>query len=369
MTTSGPKIQDFTDKERPLGVEVHSDPVYETLMSLFVFHGEKSDADAYEIGDVVVDAVKANADERLIEEIRSIGGCGQLSLSLVGIAQQIEGERTVETLVAHLRAIGPAQLRLGLLRSSGIKQTRGYDSALIDRAVKGDMDAVTELLGSSAESGAVGSLLERDPDQMLEDVVSILERFHAATRDVVAAQQDARERDAANTRAMAKTMSPDRLVEKVTNGITFEMQPHLSGVLLVPSVVIRPWVVIAEHETLRIFAYGISDEALTADEDAPPAFLVDTFKALGDEKRLRLLGVLAEGDIGLKELAQRADIAKSTAHHHLRVLRSAGLVRVIVGDDDKRYGLRRDSIPEAGRLLESFLASRPADTSTEKDSS
>jgi hypothetical protein len=42
------------------------------------------------------------------------------------------------------------------------------------------------------------------------------------------------------------------------------------------------------------------------------------------------------------------------------ILRRAGLVRVIISQDDRRYSLRDDAVPEAGRLLETFLAARPA---------
>ncbi len=366
MTVSGPKVRDFTDKDRSLQVIVEADSVYEMLMAMFVFHGE-SEHHEYEVAQDIVSAVEAYGDDTLIADIDSIGGCGELGLSLVGIAHAMPAPRTVTALVERLDEVGSADLRTLLMRNTGIKPSRGHDEATINRAAKGDIDAVRELFAEHPHGSKLAALLEREPEQMLADVKSVVRRFGEATSGVVAAQQEARDRDAANTRAMAKTMSPDRLVEKVTNGITFEMQPQVSGVLLIPSVVIRPWVVIAEHYTLRIFAYSVSDEVLTADEDAPPAFLIDTFKALGDEKRLRLLGVLAEGDLGLKELAKRADIAKSTAHHHLRVLRSAGLVRVVVGEDDKRYGLRRDSIPEAGRLLESFLAERPPTAPIDED--
>ncbi|NND03787.1 MAG: winged helix-turn-helix transcriptional regulator [Acidimicrobiia bacterium] len=366
MTVSGPKVRDFTDKDRSLDVIVEADPVYEMLMAMFVFQGE-SDHSEYEIAQEVVAAVEAYGDETLLTDIESIGGCGELGLALVGIAHALPEPRTAEALADHLAEVGSIDLRTLLLRNSGIKASRGHDEATISRAAKGDIDAVRELFADRRHGSKMAELLEREPEQMLADVMSVVRRFGEATAGVVSAQQEVRERDAANTRAIAKTMNPERLVEKVTNGITFEMQPQVSGVLLIPSVVIRPWVVIAEHYTLRIFAYSVSDEVLSADDDAPPAFLVDTFKALGDEKRLRLLGVLAEGDLGLKELAQRADIAKSTAHHHLRVLRSAGLVRVVIGEDNKRYGLRRDSIPEAGRLLESFLAERPATAKTDEE--
>ena len=54
------------------------------------------------------------------------------------------------------------------------------------------------------------------------------------------------------------------------------------------------------------------------------------------------------------EVAEHVDLAKSTAHHHLRILRSAGLVRVTIGKT-KDYSLRTDRVPEAGRLLDAYL--------------
>lgn len=367
MTVSGPKVRDFTDKERSLSVTVESDAIYEVLMSMFVFYGE-SDHSEYEVAREILDAVGEHGDDSLVADLQNMGSCGDLGLTLVGLAHEMAAPRTTETFVAHLRSIDTDELRLHLMSSSGIKASKGHDEATIARAAKGDEDAVAELLATLSHPAQLAGLLEREPDTMREDIASVIERFGKAIEPVVAERQAVLDRDAGATRALAKTMSPDRLVEKVTNGITFEMQPQVSGVLLIPSVVIRPWVVIAEHESLRIFAYSVSDERMASDTDAPPSYLVDTFKALGDEKRLRLLGVLAAGDLGLKELAIRADIAKSTAHHHLRVLRSAGLVRVIVSDDDKRYSLRRDSVPEAGRLLETFLANRPTSTETEEQS-
>jgi DNA-binding transcriptional ArsR family regulator len=149
-------------------------------------------------------------------------------------------------------------------------------------------------------------------------------------------------------------MDAPKLVETATNGVTFKVQPQITGVVLIPSKIIRPWTVIIEHEGLRIFAYSVGDEHLLADPDAPPSYLVDLYKALGDERRLRMLSILSEGDAGLMEIAERVELAKSTAHHHLRILRSAGLVRVTVGET-KSYSLRREGLPEAARLLDAYL--------------
>ncbi|MFC2176795.1 ArsR/SmtB family transcription factor [Actinomycetota bacterium] len=363
MTVSGPKVRDFTDKQRSLSVTVESDAVYEVLLALFVFHGE-TEHDQYEVGSELALAVQDGADEQLIADIKAMGSWAELGLPLIGVAHDLPTPRTVAGLVAEIRQMDPAVLRSMLMACCGVKPSHGHDTATIERAAQGDTNAVRELFESLPHTSDIGAVLEREPEQMREDIASVIERFGAAVGPYLAERQAVLDRDAAATVALAKTMSPDRLVEKVTNGITFEMQPQVSGVLLIPSVAIRPWVVISEHKTLRVFCYSVADEHLDADPDAPPAYLVNTLKALGDERRLRILGILAEGDLGLKELAERVDLAKSTAHHHMGILRRAGLVRVIIGRDDQRYSLRDDAVPETGRLLETFLAARPV---AEKD--
>lgn len=338
---------------------MEADPVYEVLLAGFAYGGE-GDNSHYDVAPEIVSALTDNPDKSLVEDIEKLGSVSEIGVAFLGIAHDMPAPRTVEAFVKIIREMDPIEMRRVLMTCSGIKPAKGHDGDTIERAAQGDMDAVNELIEELSHPCNFGDLLLVEPGAMRDLVASVIERFAAVVEPVLAKWRPSIERDAANTIAMAKTMRPERLVEKVTNGITFEMQPQVSGVLLIPSVAIRPYVVLTEHEGLRIFAYSISDQVLAADEDTPPAFLVDVFKALGDEKRLRILGVLAEGDLGLKELAKRADLAKSTAHHHLRMLRSAGLVRVIVGKDDRRYSLRRDSVPETGRLLEAFLEDRAA---------
>ena len=58
----------------------------------------------------------------------------------------------------------------------------------------------------------------------------------------------------------------------------------------------------------------------------------------------------------LQELADYLGLAKSTMHHHLTILRSAGLVRVrMKGNGDMHYSLRRDLIPDTAALLQGYL--------------
>ena len=57
---------------------------------------------------------------------------------------------------------------------------------------------------------------------------------------------------------------------------------------------------------------------------------------------------------------------KTTMHHHMIALRSAGLVTLTSGT--KRYRLRRDALPDVGELLRLYLGAEgplatPAPTS------
>ena len=137
--------------------------------------------------------------------------------------------------------------------------------------------------------------------------------------------------------------------------MTLDMGPRVEGILLIPSIVIRPWALISEAAGTRIVCYSVTDDVLNADPDAPPRYLVNLFKAVGDEKRLAMLKHISKGGITLRDLADRMGLAKSTTHHHVGALRSAGLVRVVVTDDDKYYEIRTRNIADAGPLLERFL--------------
>ncbi len=365
MSISGPNVRDFTDPERRLAVNIDSSLLYEQMVALYAFASDGGGEVIHEMGDELAAAVE-NAHPGLGAEIRSMSEC-ELGLTLVGVARNLDGERTAANLISRLKAAGALEFRKLLMANCGVKVSKGYDERLIEGAAYGDLDAVKQILGSNDRARSLEGLLIREPESMLEAVISVVERFSEAVAPLLRPRQHILDREAVNAGAMAKQMRSDRLVEQLTNGVTFVMQPDVSEVVLIPSIVVRPWVVITEHHSVRIFVYAVSDDVLTADPDAPPSFLVDTYKALGDENRLRLLGVLAEGEVGLKDLAARVGLAKSTAHHHLRILRSAGLVRVLVSDDDKRYAIRRDAVDGSAEILREFLDSREQQTITKGD--
>jgi len=56
------------------------------------------------------------------------------------------------------------------------------------------------------------------------------------------------------------------------------------------------------------------------------AELLNFFKALGDESRLRIVGILANRECSVEEIAAALDLQGPTVSHHLAKLRDVGLV-------------------------------------------
>jgi len=55
--------------------------------------------------------------------------------------------------------------------------------------------------------------------------------------------------------------------------------------------------------------------------------LADTFKAIGDPTRVRILFLLSETELCVHDLAELLGITQPAVSHHLRLLRMLGLVR------------------------------------------
>jgi hypothetical protein len=123
-------------------------------------------------------------------------------------------------------------------------------------------------------------------------------------------------------------LHPEEFVQWAT-GSEYQPEPTITKVLLIPHYVYRPWTVQAEIEGTKIFYYPIADESLEEEVDIykPNLSLVQRYKALGDENRLRIVKLLFEKDRTLKELTEVLDIGKTTIHHHLTLLRSAHIVK------------------------------------------
>ena len=77
-------------------------------------------------------------------------------------------------------------------------------------------------------------------------------------------------------------------------------------------------------------------------------------RALADESRRTLLGILADGPATAGELAARLPIARPGVSRHLKVLREAGLVDVRQEAQRRVYGLRPEPLADVDEWLDRY---------------
>src|SRR5207244_2042864 len=138
------------------------------------------------------------------------------------------------------------------------------------------------------------------------------------------------ERDVEAKRTLAASVDAADFVERATHGILYTPRPYIHKLVFFPSYWFRPWVLQHEHKNVRIFCYPVDADHSTG-ATADIADIARISKALGDERRLALLARLRNGPVTLTEASREVELSKSTTHHHLAILRHAGLV--LIGED------------------------------------
>jgi DNA-binding transcriptional ArsR family regulator len=366
------KIMDYTTERRSefaVGVTYHS--VVDLLLSLWILSQDAcgDPVNDLDIGDDYLEDLQSNLDDETRQRLDVLGS-GEPWIALLSLVPTAGEGGSVEDFLAFFDGHDAVDLRARLVWL--YQEFNDAEAALAARAAAGDGESIDALLDSKPFSAAakktwretLRTLLEMEPTQTREFLGSILRAVQDAGFDKH--EHEFRpyiESDFAAKKAMANRLSPQRLVEIASNGISIEDRNADTPILLMPSMVARPWVVLSESPSVYIMAYPVSDRTLLSDPDAPPAWLVKLHKALGDEKRLKILRRLARADAGLVELAAELDTPKSTLHHHMMLLRAAGLIKVHVGDD-KRYSLRDETLPEAATYLNHYIHRSPEQEET-----
>lgn len=344
---------------RPPILSVEVSAAYEMLQSMVVTLGHEG-SDAYEVGAQWVAEVKERAGENLWKRVEEVSlGDSDTFIHLVGLVHDTPAPRDVPAFIDHLRETDADEIRLHLVQFYARETRRMTPPSVIRAAIGGDADARREFLRTSyPEWETWTSYLERvldlDGEAFKADLVATLQEWYERVwKPESITIMPIIERDADAKRAQLREMPIDRFITAATNGVEFAPRPGIDRVVMVPSFVNRPLVTYYEFGEALIIIYPVADESVSADSDAPPLRLVRLSKALGDEKRLRILRALADGEKTLMELAEMFGVAKTTMHHHMIVLRSAGLISVGVGS--KRYRLRQESVPDVGALLSGYL--------------
>ncbi|HUO89014.1 MAG TPA: metalloregulator ArsR/SmtB family transcription factor [Rhizomicrobium sp.] len=87
--------------------------------------------------------------------------------------------------------------------------------------------------------------------------------------------------------------------------------------------------------------------------------LLEFFKAMAHESRLRIVGLLAQREHSVQELAAALDLKEPTVSHHLAVLKDLGLVTVRAEGTTRWHALDRAALE---RLSTRVLQQSPAET-------
>jgi DNA-binding transcriptional ArsR family regulator len=343
-------------------VTIEVAPAYELLLSLATVTEQAQDT--YEIGSDWIAEMRARAGDDLLARIEAVSlHEPDTFVHLLGLAYEAPAPRDLPGFFAHLRATDADEIKLHLVGYYSREVRRMTAPAVIRDAVAGDPEAQRELLRTSHPdwepwTSYLRAVLEADGERLKGDLIEALEEWgERAWKPETLTIQPILERDADAKRELLPAMPIEQFVETATNGVQWVARPGITRVVMIPSFVNRPLVSFTEVGEIQIVAYPVADESVAADLDTPPLRLVRLSKALGDEKRLRILRALADGEKTLVELAELFGVAKTTMHHHMIVLRSAGLVSVAVGS--KRYRLRHETVPDVGALLSGYLGAAP----------
>jgi DNA-binding transcriptional ArsR family regulator len=343
----------------PPAVTIETAPAYELLLSIVAVL-DHDDADTYDIGPEWVAEMRTRAGDDLIARLEAISfGDSDTFRHLLGIAYDSPAPRDVPAFLAHLRAADPVEIKLHLVQFYARDVRRQTPPATIRAAVAGDPEATDEFLRTSHPEWEpwttyLRAVLDADAAWLGAELPDVLEAWaERVWKPESLTIVPILERDVAAKRELQRELPLDRFVTTATNGVEFAPRPGIERLVLIPSFLQRPLVSHLEVGEVMIIVFPVADESVSAETDAPPLRLVRLSKALGDEKRLRVLRALAEGERTLMELAEMFGVAKTTMHHHMIVLRSAGLVTVGVGS--KRYRLRHETVPDVGALLSGYL--------------
>lgn len=262
----------------------------------------------------------------------------------------------IEHFISYIKQLSEIDLKYICLPFIGQKYQE-----LRKKAAIGQQGAVTELMTLTKDNPFfptyIAFICDVDAAYLKEHLIAVMEGWFD---EVITTERPEEittylKTDSESKIQMSKSMSPEELVEWATGGIVYLPEPSISSVLLIPQYVYRPWNIEADIEGTKVFYYPIANESIFPNNPhLPNNLLVLRYKALGDEIRLRMVKLLYKNDLTLQEITDELDMAKSTVHHHLKILRSARLVAIV----NSKYCLKQNAIKSLPKEMEQYLDPR-----------
>lgn len=309
-------------------IEIDWSPAYELVASIKAFAG-RTEHRTLELGPAWITEVRRHVDADLIKEVSARNALCQID-AIDLLIQQCPVERDAANFLAWLRGLSGSELYK--LLEPHIIHDRG------------------ELLG--------------DLDSLRDRYVRLLaawneQYFRHVDPEILAGLAA----DAAAKQELAGSIPTSQLLGLATSGVIFADEDSDETILLVPQYHYRPWNLFAEYRGQRTVEYPC--DALPPAPGEPPPGLVRTVRALSDPNRLRMLRFLCQAPRTFTDLVQYSGLSKSTVHHHLVILRAAGLILVPdLTRKGEKYVPRTGNIDSLGERLSAYLREDSASEET-----
>lgn len=333
--------------------------VAEVMLVLWSALGGDDKVGTHDLGKRWFDGVRNRIPAAIGERMAAFGGdSGKVWLGMVEWASAAPDPADTEAALAWMERSDYTPFKQSALEETCWEL--GSDD--IVAALEGDPHAVDACVerAKASHRDAFGRWLTFPVERVPTEVVAVLRHvIDEVLADEAKSWADAYLHSAAAVEGLARVLDPADVIERVTNGIDYQIPLGIVRLVLVPTISLRPWAIATEMgDTVYVF-YPVADEHLEADPDAPPQWLVRYHKALGDDRRLRMLRRMAEGPARLADLTEAVGLAKSTVFHHISVLRAAGLIRVHLAGKAEAgsplYTLRRSVFATAAEGIDEYL--------------
>jgi DNA-binding transcriptional ArsR family regulator len=196
-------------------------------------------------------------------------------------------------------------------------------------------------------------------DQLLSALCAYQEAFFAEEERRI---RPVLEEELQRAQSLAERVTVRELLETLSQGIRYQTLPQKKELILAPSFWGAPFIFFGAYpgdttsnRELIVFGARPKDASLIPGEIIPDS-LVNALKALSDPTRLRILRYVTSEPLTPTQLARRLRLRAPTVIHHLHILRSAGLVYVMVGEGkEKAYQSRSEGVVATCDLLAEFL--------------
>jgi DNA-binding transcriptional ArsR family regulator len=337
----------------PLRTDVDASPIYELVLQLMVFAGFEN-LETFDVGKEWADRLRQRCSPRFLQALELLGGAFNNLDQFMGI-QATHPSPGIQGFLRRLEQLTPQQVLL---------HVTGFDSELHPEPVQATIMAAASgnrrlraaaaraLAGDMPErQETIGRLLATPAADLKKAVLEVIgewyERIFAEDEPKIRGMLAA---DARAKRALLGT-DPERLI-LIATGIRYGVKDRFTKVLLVPTLVMRPWVAIVNYKRLRIYAYPVVDDP-TSLEMARQG-LARTYRALGDEARLGILKLLADDPLTLEEICHQLEQPEPAVRAHLAVLRAGRIVQINC-DERITYQLRGDIMRVIGQPLQAYL--------------